>query len=114
MVVSEIASFVRFSGSFVSGIGVWVSTRAVGFMVIFSVGLVGVIALVLFSVVPLVTIPSVAPSVDCEGRMSSLGRSRRTMPTTSCSTSGSSDSKVIWALLGKDMEIFTTVTFYQR
>ena len=70
--------------------------------------------LVLFSVAPLSIISSVVPSTDCEGPMSSLGRSRRTMPTTSCSTPGSSDSKVIWALLGKDMEIFTTVTFYQR
>ena len=42
--------------------------------------------------------------------ISSRGRSRRTIFITSSTIPGSSDSKVIWALLGRVMDTFTMAT----
>ncbi len=61
------------------------------------------VTLVPFSVAP----PIAAGVPDC---IKSRGRSRSAIPTISRSTSDSSDSKVISALLGRDIDTLTMVT----
>ena len=51
-----------------------------------------------------------SPSSRGTGPIRSWGRSRKTIFMTCSTTPGSSDSKVIWALLGKVMDTFTMAT----
>ena len=51
-----------------------------------------------------------SPSPPCMDPISSRGRSRKTIFITCSTTPGSSDSKVIWALLGRVMDTFTIAT----
>ena len=59
---------------------------------------------------------SVGPPVvsDGWGCIRSRGKSRSAMPTISCRTSDSSDSKVICVLLGSDMETLTMFTLKRQ
>ena len=51
-----------------------------------------------------------SPTFDLPVCIKSRGNSRNANATISCSTSGSSDSKVIWVLFGREIDTLTMVT----